>query len=60
MTHEKEEAIERRLEALEQKMDAIMEQVQLGHHLILFAKVIGWLLAVGAAGAEVWRSLIKH
>lgn len=60
MNHEKEEIIDQRLAALEQKMDLIMEQVQLGHHLWLFAKFIGWLLAVGAAAIEVWRALVKH
>lgn len=60
MNHEREEAIERRLEVLESKMDLMMEQVQLGKHLWLFAKFIGWCLAAIAAGIEVWHGLGKH
>lgn len=50
-------SVESRLDRLEEKMDLIMEQVQLGKHLILFAKTIGWGLAVMVSVLELWRWL---
>lgn len=52
MANERVEVIEDRLDRLEEKMDLIMEQVQLGRHLLLFAKAIGWALGIVAAALE--------
>ena len=48
-------SVEERLDHLEAKMDIIMEQVQLGKHLVLFAKMMGWVIGVMAAGLETYR-----
>lgn len=55
MDHERLETFEGRLDRLEEKVDMIMEQVQLGRHLILFAKLVGWFMASGAATLEVYH-----
>lgn len=49
--------VEHRLDRLEEKMDLIMEQVQLGRHLLLFAKMVGWTLGVMVSVLEAWRYL---
>jgi len=54
MSEEKLEALEQRLVHLEEKMDIIMEQVQLGRHLLLFAKAIGWTVGVLAGAMEAY------
>lgn len=55
MNYERLESVESRLDRLEEKMDLIMEQVQLGRHLLLFAKTIGWALGVMVSVLEAWR-----
>lgn len=46
--------VEKRLDRLEEKMDTIMEQVQLGRHLLLFARAIGWAVGICAAAMEAY------
>lgn len=53
--NERQELIEQRLDRLEDKVDLIMEQVQLGRHLLVFAKTIGWGLGVMVSVLEAWR-----
>ncbi len=59
MSNERVEMVEARLDRLEEKVDIIMEQVQLGRHLLLFAKAIGWAIGIVAATLEAysyWRN----
>lgn len=57
MSEERLEALEDRLVHLEEKMDLIMEQVQLGKHLWMFAKAIGWLVSAAVGLWEIYRGL---
>jgi hypothetical protein len=34
----------------------IMEQVTLGKHMVVFAKLMGWIIGVLATVIEVWRA----
>jgi hypothetical protein len=45
-----------KLLCLEKKIDIIMEQVTLGKHMIGFAKMMGWVIGVMAAAAELYRA----
>lgn len=56
MANERMEVVDARLDRLEEKMDLIMEQVQLGRHLLLFAKAIGWAIGLAAAMIEAYSS----
>ena len=55
MDAKEQQSIEHRLDQLESKMDIIMEQVHLGKHLILFAKVVGWTLGLAVSIVEAWH-----
>jgi hypothetical protein len=51
---------DKKLECLEDKIDYIMQQVALGKHLMLFAKMMGWVIGVVASCVEAWRSIKGH
>lgn len=49
--------LEKCMKSQGEQLSYIMEQVTLGKHVVTFAKLMGWVIGVMAAGIEVWRSL---
>ena len=47
----------KKLECVERQLSHITKQVELGKHMIAFAKMMGWLIGVAATFVEVYRAL---
>lgn len=60
MSDERFDCLEQRLQAVEEKLDSVLEMVAVGKGALLAAKVVGGLTSFFVAGLEIWRNFLRH
>lgn len=60
MSDDRFDCLEKRLDAVEGKLDAIFEMVAVGKGALFAAKVVGGFTSFFVAALEIWRNFIRH
>lgn len=58
--HERFDAMDQRFDALESKLNEVLDLVAVGKGAYVAVKVLGWCTATGVAIIEIWRTFFQH
>lgn len=57
-TQERLDALEQKVQSIDEKLDSVLELVQMGRGIMMLAKVGAWCVGAALTVVELWRQFV--